>query len=53
MNRIRTFRSALVALVPLVAIAFGGVALAQTPAATPPSAAGYLAAGRPGTRSNA
>ena len=35
MNRIRTFRSALVALVPLAAIAFGGVALAQTPAATP------------------
>jgi effector-binding domain-containing protein len=35
MNRIRTFRSALVALVPLVAIAFGGVALAQAPAATP------------------
>src|SRR6195952_1884674 len=35
MNRIRTFRSALVALVPLVAIAFGGVALAQPPAATP------------------
>jgi effector-binding domain-containing protein len=35
MNRIRTFRSALVALVPLVAIAFGEVALAQTPAATP------------------
>src|SRR3954464_9779968 len=35
MNRIRSFRSALVALVPLAAIAFGGVALAQTPAATP------------------
>lgn len=35
MNRIRTFHSALVALVPLAAIAFGGVALAQTPAATP------------------
>lgn len=35
MNRIRTFRLALAALVPLAAIAFGGVALAQTPAATP------------------
>ena len=32
MNRIRTFRSALVALVPVVAIALGGTALAQTPA---------------------
>jgi effector-binding domain-containing protein len=35
MNRIRTFRSALVALIPVAAIALGGVALAQTPAATP------------------
>lgn len=35
MNRIRTFRSALVALVPVVAIALGGAALAQAPAATP------------------
>ena len=32
MNRIRTFRSALVALVPVVAIALGGTALAQMPA---------------------
>jgi effector-binding domain-containing protein len=35
MNLIRSFRSALVALVPLATIAFAGVALAQTPAATP------------------
>ncbi len=37
MNRIGTFRAALVALVPIVAIAFGGAALAQspTPAASP------------------
>jgi effector-binding domain-containing protein len=35
MNRIRTFRSALVALIPVAAIALGGAALAQTPAATP------------------
>jgi effector-binding domain-containing protein len=35
MNRSSTFRSALVALVPVVAIALGGAALAQTPAATP------------------
>ncbi|SDO28466.1 GyrI-like domain-containing protein [Afipia sp. GAS231] len=35
MNRIRSFRSALVALVPVVAIALGGTALAQAPAATP------------------
>ena len=34
MNRIRTFRSALVALVPVVAIAFAGASLAQTPAPT-------------------
>jgi effector-binding domain-containing protein len=32
MNRISTFRSALVALIPMVAIALGGPALAQTPA---------------------
>jgi effector-binding domain-containing protein len=32
MNRIGTFRSALVALIPTVAIAFGGAALAQSPA---------------------
>ncbi len=37
MNRISTFRSAMVALIPVVAIAFAGAALAQTPApvATP------------------
>jgi len=35
MNRIRSFRSALVALLPLATIAFAGVALAQAPAATP------------------
>src|SRR5882757_7720399 len=35
MNRIRTFRSALVALISLAAIAFAGAALAQAPAATP------------------
>jgi effector-binding domain-containing protein len=42
MNRSSTFRSALVALVPVMAIALGGAALAQTPAASPtasPSAA--------------
>jgi len=42
MNRSSTFRSALVALVPVVAIALGGAAGAQTPAASPtasPSAA--------------
>jgi effector-binding domain-containing protein len=42
MNRSSTFRSALVALVSVVAIALGGAALAQTPAASPtasPSAA--------------
>ena len=32
MNRIGTFRAALVALIPIVAIAFGSTALAQTPA---------------------
>jgi len=32
MNRIGTFRAALVALIPIVAIAFGSAALAQTPA---------------------
>src|SRR6202171_6396044 len=32
MNRIGTFRIALVALIPIVAIAFGSAALAQTPA---------------------
>jgi effector-binding domain-containing protein len=32
MNRIGTFRSALVALIPIVAIAFGSAALAQSPA---------------------
>ena len=32
MNRIGTFRSVLVALIPIVAIAFGSAALAQTPA---------------------
>jgi hypothetical protein len=32
MNRIGTFRRALVALIPIVAIAFGGAALAQSPA---------------------
>jgi effector-binding domain-containing protein len=35
MNRIRTFRSALVALISVAAIAFAGAALAQAPAATP------------------
>ena len=35
MNRISTFRSAMVALISVVAIAFGGAALAQTPAPTP------------------
>jgi effector-binding domain-containing protein len=35
MNRIRTFRSALVTLIPVAAIAFAGAALAQAPAATP------------------
>ena len=35
MNRIRSFRSALVVLIPVAAIALGGTALAQTPAATP------------------
>jgi effector-binding domain-containing protein len=35
MNRIRSFRSALVALIPVAAIALGGAALAQAPAATP------------------
>src|SRR5438552_1922101 len=32
MNRIGTFRAALVALIPLAAIAFAGSALAQSPA---------------------
>ncbi|SDI69434.1 MULTISPECIES: GyrI-like domain-containing protein [Bradyrhizobium] len=35
MNRIRSFRSALVALISVAAIALAGAALAQTPAATP------------------
>jgi effector-binding domain-containing protein len=35
MNRIRTFRSALVALISVAAIALAGAALAQAPAATP------------------
>jgi effector-binding domain-containing protein len=40
MNRIRTFRAALVALVPLAAIALGGPGLAQSPApSVSPSAA--------------
>ena len=32
MNRIRTFRSAMIALIPMAALAFGGTALAQSPA---------------------
>ena len=39
MNRISTFRAALVALVPLAAIALGGPALAQSPAPSAPPAA--------------
>lgn len=35
MNRIRTFRSALVALISVAALTLGGAAVAQTPAATP------------------
>lgn len=35
MNRIRSFRSALVALTSVAALALGGTALAQAPAATP------------------
>jgi len=47
MNRISTFRAAMVALVPMVAIALGGAALAQSPAPSASPAASPSASPAP------
>ncbi|HEY9455411.1 MAG TPA: hypothetical protein VIR82_22245, partial [Bradyrhizobium sp.] len=47
MNRISTLRAAMVALVPMVAIALGGTALAQSPAPSASPAASPSASPAP------